>query len=568
MANFQQLPIDILHLIFDYLKEKEDIKSCRLVCLQWCMALTYRLFQDISIKDEYHLKALLDLTTSSKSNRLIQLGQYAKTMTIYSSRDYKQMPVITRHDFEQLVKSCPHVHKLLLDAFTFGKYISAYLLDISDDTKWKVQSFGLKHITMDIYYKYKDSITEFYAPYRMKSIRDLAYFPLLQQVYLHAFPITTMEDFMFIFDACRNIRHISMTVDINTPSHVACSQDLYLSLTRAEFVCRGRQMPKSLIDCITHRFTEISDISFYLDNESPKPIDGSDYDRLVKHVVKHLRKESTLSLYKPIFNAEHLEQAAIAINNCLKSLSKQSSITSSVHFTIVQSMSWDNETVKLLDTFKRHDDGMVHRHLELHCPGRYPLQELIYYLRNAKPYIQELTMMNEDSSSVTSADHIDATLYQCRQLQKLALFRYGLPSLQGCVNRAVRSICIASCNIHTGFFGDLATAFPHLKNIDLRCNTIVCDSDGTGSNIIDLGSLILDRLTLVLSIQNDMFASDTQEYLVSLKTHRKTSYFVIDNKRSPKKLSTDEATEKDKSIDYLINCHDVHQFALDVAISS
>ena len=115
---------------------------------------------------------------------------------------------------------------------------------------------------MELYYKYKHSIKEIIISSHIKDLQFLKSFPMLEGLSLQSLlDLTTTQDFMFIFDTCHYLSDFSAWFELEEDINFSPAQGFYPYLTRLTVQMTKSHIPKKMIDYITKRFVNLSDIS-------------------------------------------------------------------------------------------------------------------------------------------------------------------------------------------------------------------------------------------------------------------------------------------------------------------
>lgn len=154
------LPSEILRQVFQNLVQKEDLKTCLLVCKSWrFLALEY-FNGDISIKvKQATLKTLLeDLSYFVQNVKIIKLRPYKRESTDESNNLY----------WKHILRLCPNIISI---RFLKNRYISPFLDDLQDpglvlndlqniETKeFGPNSLDIQDLCLQVNIRYRETIT-------------------------------------------------------------------------------------------------------------------------------------------------------------------------------------------------------------------------------------------------------------------------------------------------------------------------------------------------------------------------------------------------------------------------
>lgn len=99
------LPIEIIQLIIENLKYKDQVRQCALVCKGWQLPAQQSYFENVIVNDDTLLKFLKCLKGSTN-----QVGEFVKVFDYHNHlRGEQQQRYVLEAHFKQLVKFCPNV---------------------------------------------------------------------------------------------------------------------------------------------------------------------------------------------------------------------------------------------------------------------------------------------------------------------------------------------------------------------------------------------------------------------------------------------------------------------------
>lgn len=220
------------------------------------------MFKEICLGSTW-LEDFIQLNERSGQRRVTPVGRFVETMYLFRTEN------MTFDGFRRVVNCFPNLKRLMLCPTTFkDNHVSKYLLEIDDSMKWDLHSLKTKcmiGVEMKLYYKYKHSIKEIIVPSHIKDLQFLKSFPMLEGLYLQSLlALTTMQDFMFIFDTCHYMFDFSAWFELEEDINLPPTQGCYPYLTRLTVQTTKSLIPKKMIDNITKRFVNLSDISLII----------------------------------------------------------------------------------------------------------------------------------------------------------------------------------------------------------------------------------------------------------------------------------------------------------------
>ncbi|ORE02023.1 hypothetical protein BCV72DRAFT_60621 [Rhizopus microsporus var. microsporus] len=556
MSHIQQLPSYLLDLILQYVP-KQDWAESRLVCLKWYPIFTKRLFKKVNITCNSRLEALLRFNAMAFS-RLVPVGSFIKGIELHYNNHQGGTKILYQH-FEQLVRSCPQVETLYVSSLVFSSCISAYLLLMDDHINWSLRTIRAGYfncLTLDHYYKYKDSITAMHEPFDAKDLQFIRHFPLLEELMMPTYlPMTALQDFLLIFDVCAKLSKLNATINMDDGLITMVPQDSYPSLTHISIKSQNSYIPRVMVNYITARCVNLYSIILTL--MSPDIHNGLNetYNQLLGFLFRQTKPTCSLRLE---FNRDAgvgAQEVDDMICECLNSTFRPRSIKVHNSLKIIERASSFNSTT-FTTTLEKQDNRTqceVRMHVSYFDKGCRSDQ----YMKSSPVYVDTLSIdcIYRDSNF---PEDIFLFIAKCRRLQKLTLCNNNLYSFHGYVYKTIRSLHIYDTGVSVGFFRRLPNSCPNLKKMCLTNISVLHEESGEVGGTIEMPGITLQELSM------DMGAKG--KWLTYVTTHKGCSCFLVEPDKRPNELTHTEADMLNGEIalknQYHIWCHDILQFEL------
>ncbi|KAG1138903.1 hypothetical protein G6F37_010134 [Rhizopus arrhizus] len=557
MAKINQLPQEILEIVFQNLNKSEALK-CRLVCFRWYSLGTQYSFDELLIADDHHLESFLNLLLETTTYRLGSMGKFVKTIVIGIDRLCEKTH-FSFSLFEQLVKCCPYVERFDAEE----DELSSYMLQISDEIKWK----HLKELPPDCNsfehnMKYSKCLVKLTTGLDhqndfnfLSSFRSLEYLCLPPSL-----PLTTMEELGIVLSSCPKLT--SLNASLNIKEKKKESLCIYPYLKQLTIQNYSMRLPEGFIDCISDRLICLSELHLIMHRLSVNhSLQDEAYDRLVHYALMQTRKKFSLRLTiknggddvmrKYNQDGNHLNQLIYHYLRCM--LIPQ--FAESQCYEIYNVLTIRRGFKGYLDfstTWQRLDTNLLVCKLYLIWPSG---NSLFTHLEHVASNIHELILNGGILSDSLLQHDLGIFMAQYQGLQKVTLTDYVLQSFQVPTLKSVEKILVSHSYVRPKFFQDLANCCTNLKSLSLKDNTYVANVGDVPSSSIqyyfveaNLYNLSLERLEIVMP---------QSKSLLFVETKAGSTCYRLEPKRKPRRLSCKERievckTSKDSRL--IINC--------------
>lgn len=572
-SSLQQLPITVIELILDHITLKRQLLQLRLVCYKLYLASTRKLFRRINLCSDYCIHLLHDLSSNlPQPYRLLQIGNFVKVISIqWYIPCYDPRPFIPHQAFIKLVQSCPNVEAIEAPPRVFKKYILIALLYMDDNIKWKLKklpedSFTMDLITIDHYYKYKDSITELNAPLGVHDLRFLKSFKRLQRLNLRKISVTTLEDYMSIFDHCPGLSRLFAGISVPASELVPVIESPHRSMKDMSLHVTSDTLSDAVVAYTTQKLVNLSNIRISMGNPHSQAISHRSYDRLFDLLIKHADRQSQFTLALNEYQLEDDPDAEgivpFMVRVYLESLFKLRMPNLSHNLEIIQ-QSFINENPALKTIFRRID-GFIKCFTRLYAPYHNPNMRLGEYLERSVPYIHRLYAKSGNTSKHRIPDALCSLIKKCHYLQSLEFANYELPGLPECTNTSIQTIRLNSVVASNGLFENLVYNFPNLKHLYINDVFAAGSPDNSEIIVIDWPSICLETLD-IYNLRPLHGNDEDKEGMFIITTSKKRSYFETDV-IVPIHYIYDEMIIEEKLQDVgfqvYINCQSIQRFRL------
>ncbi|CEG78480.1 hypothetical protein RMATCC62417_13082 [Rhizopus microsporus] len=499
MSTIQHLPMAVLELIFKEIKVPEDIKNCKSVCINWYFFFTRILFEKITLYSHHDLQQYLQLITQHQpnNNRLAQVGEFA---TQLSFQFICGNSCISRKDFEKLVVHCPNIEAIYLGPHLFDDCISAYLLDIDDSVKWRLRiisscDFDHVNMTVDHFYKYKDSITQLYAPPVFKDVSFLTSFPSLQRLWMSQhFSINTMQDFIFIFDTCPKLVELEVNVAIETCSKVVpIVHTTYPYLKTLIIKNYTQRTSKAFIDYISQRFVNLSNLYLRITHLSTHIVHDKAFDQLLDFFLRQAKRSFLIRLFISNHSGTNADTAlGTIVCNYLNAVFRS---TPNVYNDLsIYGVRPEHKQTEISFYLEEKANGQLNQMATLYDPRFVQEFGLIPYLESVASRVHRLLVADSYHRQKLIPSDIWSFIERCYRLEKLQLEFYSLTNTQNCINRSIRYVVISKAVVSSTFFKFLAASFPNLRELYIEYTRAKVEASFPTCLDINLADLNLDVL--------------------------------------------------------------------------
>ncbi|ORE15568.1 hypothetical protein BCV71DRAFT_257255 [Rhizopus microsporus] len=493
MSTIQHLPMAVLELIFKEIKVPEDIKNCKSVCINWM------LFEKITLYSHHDLQQYLQLITQHQpdNSRLAQVGEYATQLSLQFICGNS---CISRKDFEKLVVYCPNIGAIYLDPHLFDGCISAYLLDIDDSVKWRLRvisscDFNHVNMTVDHFYKYKDSITQLYAPPVFKDVSFLTSFPSLQRLWMSQhFSINTMQDFIFIFDACPKLIELEVNIATETCSKVVpIVHTTYPYLKTLIIKNYARSTSRAFIDYITQRFVNLSNLCLWITHLPTQIVHDKAFDQLLNFFFKQAKQSFSIRLF--IINHSGTDADTTLGTIVCSYLNTVFRSTPNVYNDLsIYGARPEHKQTEISFYLEEKANGQLNQMATLYDPRFAQEFGLIPYLESVASRVHRLLVADNYHRQKPIPSDIWSFVERCYRLEKLQLEFYSLTNTQHCINRSIRHVVISKAVVSSTFFKSLAASFPNLRVLHVEYTRAKVETSFPTCLDINLADLNLDVL--------------------------------------------------------------------------
>ncbi|CEJ03879.1 hypothetical protein RMCBS344292_17854 [Rhizopus microsporus] len=554
MPHIQQLPSYLLDLVLQYVPN-QDWAENRLVCLKWCPIITKRLFKKVNITCNSRLEALLRFNATAFP-RLVPVGSFIKGIELHYNNRQEETKILYQH-FEQLVRSCPQVETLYVSSLVFSSCISTYLLLMDDH--WSLRTIRAGYfncLTLDHYYKYKNSITVMHEPFDVKDLQFIRHFPLLEELTMPTYlPMTALQDFLLIFDVCTKLSKLNTAIDMDDGLITVVPQDSYPSLTHISINSQNSYIPRAMVNYITARCINLYSIILTL--RSPDVHNGLNetYNQLLGFIFRQTKPTCSLRLEFNRNTGARAQEIDDMICECLDSTFRPRSTKVHNSLNIIERASSFNSTTftTTLEKLDHRTQCEVKMHVSYFDKGCRSDQ----YMKSSPVYVDTLSIdcIYRDSHF---PEDIFLFIAKCHRLQKLTLCNNNLYSFHGYVYKTIRSLHIYDAGVSAGFFRRLPNSCPNLKKMCLTNMNVLHEESDEVDGTIEMPGITLQKLSMNMGAK--------EKWLIDVSTYKGCSYFLVEPDKKPNELTLTEADMLNDEISlknkYHIQCHDILQFEL------